>query len=320
VRKYIISILTLGTAFVWGEAGIILPQGWTPISGTQYNMSLYALVVDFGGGPVEAPGSTLAAFDSSGQCRGTARIEVGPVGKWYQMTVVSNTASETGLALKVLDAAEGEVHDILETIDFETDKTIPATNYTTNPLVLHYKPLTSNLELTLVQNWNWVSFNVEQGEKSLDEFLADYAQYASEGDIIKSQNGQATYGGGQWYASPKTFRLEPGRMYKLLKQRAGSCQITVTGMPCTGEEPIAVTAGWTWLGYTGQAAATVEALYREGGFADNDLVKPQSGSQATYSGSQWYGNLVFQPGKGYMLRQATSGTVDFRKAKENMAQ
>ncbi|MBP1582357.1 MAG: hypothetical protein J6866_00245, partial [Victivallales bacterium] len=195
-----------------------------------------------------------------------------------------------------------------------------ATDYTTNPLVLHYKPLTANLELTLVQNWNWVSFNVEQGERAIGEFLADYEQYATEGDIIKSQNGQATYSGGQWYASPKTFRLEPGRMYKLRKQKAGSCQVTVTGAPCTGEDPIAVTAGWTWLGYTGQAAATVGALCREGGFADNDLVKPQAGSQATYSGGKWYGNLVFQPGKGYMLRQATSGTVDFRQAKENMAQ
>jgi len=316
---YIISIVAIVSAF--GDSGVVLPAGWETLAGTQHNMSLYAVVEDLDGRRVETAGSTLAVFDSQGVCRGVAEIADGPNGiYWYQMAVVSNTSPENGLTLKVLDAAEGEVHDILETIDFEIDKVIPATNHTTSPLVLHYKPLTANLELTLVQNWNWVSFNVEQGDQTLGEFLADYAQHATDGDIIKSQNGQATYSGGQWYASPKTFRLEAGRMYKLRKQKAGSCQMTVTGAPCTGEESIAVTAGWTWLGYTGQAAATVGALYREGGFADNDLVKPQAGSQATYSGGKWYGNLVFQPGKGYMLRQATSGTVDFRQAKENMAQ
>ena len=296
-------------------------EGWETLVGAQYNMSLYAVINDYDGNRVEAPGSALAVFDAQGICRGIAEIEAGPKGiLWYQMTIVSNAVRESGLVLKVLDKQTGEIHDIKETIDFVSDTTLPAENYTTSPLVLHYRPLTVELALALVQNWNWVSFNVEQDERSIGEFLADYAQYATDGDIIKSQNGQATYSGGQWYASPKTFRLEPGRMYKLRKQKAGNCQVTVTGVPCTGEEPIAVTAGWTWLGYTGQAAATVGALFREGGFADNDLVKPQSGNQATFSDGQWYGNLVFQPGKGYMLRQTVSGTVDFRNAEENKAQ
>jgi hypothetical protein len=319
MRKYIISIITMTAVLAWGEAGVIPPQGWTPISGTQYNMSLYALVLDFGGGPVEAPGSTLAAFDSSGQCRGTARIEEGPVGKWYQMTVVSNAASETGLTLKVLDSRDGAIHDIKETFDFVSESTLPAENYTEEPWTLHFKPLTADLTITLVQNWNWVSFNVQQGERTLAEFLENYTQHATNGDIIKSQSGQATYSGGKWYPSPANFRLEPGRMYKLRKQAAGSCELTVSGAPADCAEPLAVVAGWNWLGYTGEAAATVSAIFKEGGFDNNDLLKPQAGAQATFSGGKWYGSLILRPGGGYMLKQATPGTVDFRNAKENAA-
>ena len=319
--RCLVLVIAVATAIaVLGDSAVVLPGGWETLEGAQYNMSLYAVVEDGEGRRVETLGSALGVFDTQGGCRGVAEIEEGPTGPWYQVTVVSNAANEKGLVLKALDAAEGEMHDILETIDFASDTTIPAENYTTAPLVLHYRPATVDLKLSLVQNWNWLSFNVEQGDRTIGEFLADYAQYATDGDIIKSQNGQATYSGGQWYASPRTFRLEAGRMYKLRKQRAGNCQVTVTGAPTTGEESIAVTAGWTWLGYTGQASATVGALFREGGFADNDLIKPQAGSQATSSGGKWYGNLVFQPGKGYMLRQSASGTVDFRNAKENLVQ
>ena len=109
-------------------------------------------------------------------------------------------------------------------------------------------------------------------------------------------------------------------MYKLRKQKAGGCTIVVSGMPCTGTEPIAVVAGWNWIGYTGPVTAKASALFKEAGFANNDIIKPQAGSQATYSGGKWYGNLVLRPGLGYMLKQAAAGTVDFRDYPANAAQ
>ena len=60
-----------------------------------------------------------------------------------------------------------------------------------------------------------------------------------------------------------------------------------------GVGPVATTQNYV-NAYTGAAEAEVGALFKEEGFADNDLVKPQSGSQATYSGGKWYGNLVFR--------------------------
>ena len=311
MKKLAFVFLLFCALLAFGKAGVKLPPGWEPMVGAQNNMSLYAQVEAPDGGRMETPGSVLAVFDADGVCRGTTAIEEGPCGKWYQMTVVSNATDENGLALKILDARSGKVFDIKEKIDFQADTTVPADNYTSQPLVLHVKPLTAELTFTLVQNWNWISFNVEQGDRSILEFLEDYTQYATDGDIVKSQNGQATYSGGQWYASPRSFRLEPGRMYKLRKQSAGTCTVTVSGAPCTGKEVIAVVAGWNWIGYTGETEAHVGALFKAEGFADNDLAKPQSGPQATYSGGKWYGNLVFRPGLGYMLKQAAAGTVTF---------
>lgn len=312
MKQLTFFLICLTSLLAFGSSGVKLPSGWEPMAGAQYNMSLYAQVGDFDGRLVEVPGSVLAVFDAAGVCRGAAAVEVGPGGLWYRVTVVSNLTAENGLALKVLSASDGEVHDLKETLDFAADTTVPAEDYTTKPLTLHYKPLTAELSITLVQNWNWISFNVEQGERSILEFLADYTQHATDGDIIKSQNGQATYSGGQWYALPRSFRLEPGRMYKLRKQKSGRCAITVAGAPCEGGVPISVVAGWNWLGYVGESETSVASLTKDGGFGNNDLVKPQSGSQATYSGGQWYGNLVFRPGQGYMLKQATAGSVSFQ--------
>ena len=320
MKKLIAFVSLVVVAFAWGESGIVMPDGWKPIEGAQFNMSLYARVMNFDGGFVESSGSALAVFDADGGCRGVARIDDGPAGKWFQVTVVSNAASEKGLLLKVLDAVAGEIRDISEGIDFVADTTLPAENYTVNPLIMHLKPLTSELSISLVQNWNWISFNVQQGDRTLLEFLKDYTQYATDGDIIKTQNGQATFSGGKWYASPADFRIDPGRMYKLRKQSAGTCTITVNGIPCTGGEAIAVVAGWNWIGYTGVAAATVGAIFKDVGFADNDLIKPQSGAQATYSGGKWYGNMVLRPGQGYMLRQSSAGNIDYRNIKGNEAE
>jgi hypothetical protein len=238
---------------------------------------------------------------------------------WYQVLIASDAVSEKGLVLKVLDSAKGEIFMLKENIDFLADSTIPEENYAMEPLVLHYKPLTVDLTLELVQNWNWISFNVQQGERNILEFLEDYTRYATNGDIIKSQKGQATFSNGKWYPSPSDFKLEPGKMYKLRKQAEGKCSIVVNGMPGSGDDPIAVVAGWIGIGYTGENPASINAIFKEGGFATNDVIKPQSGSQGTFSGGKWYGNMIFSPGIGYMLKQASAGVVDFRNAEENEA-
>ena len=305
----------LWCAVALGDAGVVVPPGWNAPSGQQHNMSVYVRVEDVDGRRVESPGSVLAVFDAAGTCRGTMEIGNGPNdSRLFWGLVSSDSATEKGLTAKVLDSASGEALELTAAVEFTADAVLGSLS---EPLVWRVRPATAALAIPLVQNWNWVSFNVAQGDRTIGEFLADYAQYATDGDLIKSQNGQATYSGGKWYASPSTFRLEPGRMYKLRKQKAGECTLNVEGTPVAPETAIAVVKGWNWLGYTGESIAAISAIFKEGGFSDNDLLKGQTGGQATYSGGKWYGSVTLKPGAGYMLKLAAPGSVDFRYAKEN---
>ena len=75
---YIISIVAIVSAF--GDSGVIFPEGWETLAGTQNNMSLYAVVEDLDGRRVETAGSALAVFDARGVCCGVAEVESEPNG------------------------------------------------------------------------------------------------------------------------------------------------------------------------------------------------------------------------------------------------
>ncbi len=100
------------------------PADWTAPS-MQNNMTVYAQVQTGDGTVIEADGSMLAVF-RDGQCRGAIAVMQGPaaVGKLFQLTPVSDGSSDPGLTLKVYDAASGQIYDIEETLDFESNGTV----------------------------------------------------------------------------------------------------------------------------------------------------------------------------------------------------
>jgi hypothetical protein len=311
-----ILLICLVSVFAFGDAAVVLPDGWAKPEGYAYTLSMTARVVGPDGNDyIETTGSTLAAFGADGSCRGVVAGKAASSGVFiYRLSVSSNAASESGITLKILDARTGEVYDIRETIVFHTNDIIGSTG---SPYILHAKPFTQELAIPLVQNWNWISFNVDQGERSLDEFLADYVQNATDDDIIKSSSDFATFFDGHW--DPEDFRIEPGKMYLLRKQKAGACTMTVEGAPLTGQEEIPLVAGWNWLGYTGAAPATLNAMFHFTGFQDDDIIK-SSTDFATFFDGLWDGDVNLVPGRGYLLRQNAAGKMDFRNAEANPAE
>ncbi len=298
-----------------GDAGVLVPPGWEKPTGYAGTMSLIARVLSPDGSRyVETPGSVLAAFDAQGMCRGMVEGKSGSGGFLYRLSIASNQSAEAGLSLKILDARAGEVFDIRESIDFVKDAVVGTTE---NPRILHVKPHTLELSIPLVQNWNWISFNVEQGERTLDGFLADYAKHATNDDILKSSTDFATFYNGHW--DPEAFRIEPGKMYLLRKQKAGHCVVTVEGLPSDPTVPIPLVKGWNWLGYTGSTPATLQAMFHPAGFQNNDILKSSTDFSTFYNGV-WDGDVTLTPGTGYLLRQNVSGQVDFRNASSNPAE
>ena len=316
MKKVCLLLINIFSICVFGDAWIVLPDGWSKPEGYAYTLSLLARVVGPDGQTyIETAGSTLAAFDANGTCRGLVEGKTGNDGVFlYRLSIASDSVKENGITLKVLDARAGEVYDIRDTIDFQSNAVI-GTN--ASPRILNAKPATQELTIRLVQNWNWISFNVLQGDRSLDEFLADYVQNATDDDIIKSSSDFATFYNGHW--DPADFRIEPGKMYLLRKQKQGTCTLTVEGAPTTGEEPIALVKGWNWLGYTAPAAATLNAMFHFTGYQDEDIIKSSTDFATFYDGI-WDGDVILTPGRGYLLRQTAPGKMDFRNADANPAE
>ncbi len=313
MKRVIILAIVIASVAAFGDAGVVLPEGWTKPTGYAYTLSLLARVMGPDGeNYIEKTGSTLAAFGADGTCRGIVEGKPAANGTFvYRLSIASNAVSESGITLKVLDAGAGEVYDIKDTIAFKANDVIGTA---ASPRILNAKPFTSELAIPLVQNWNWISFNVEQGDRSLDEFLADFVKDATDDDIIKSSDEFATYYQGQW--DPPDFRIQPGRMYMLRKQKAGQCTLTVEGLPTTGKEDIPLVKGWNWIGYTGAAATPLSAMFHFTGFRDDDIIK-SSGDFATFYDGLWDGDVVLTPGVGYLLRQEAAGKMDFRNAEGN---
>ena len=318
MKKCTFVLSLFAAVLVFGAADLVLPDDWgVPVEGQKTNMSLVAKVLDWEDSYVTAAGSVLGVFDADGMCLGCGELVAIPNNDLaFSVVIAAPGSTETVLTLKILNSEEGEVHDIQETLNYEVDGIAGTPSA---PLDLHYAPRQIEQELTLNQNWNWISFNVYQGERTLDEFLADYTQYATDGDTILAEEGIGhayfTTDGNTWIASDTSFKLEPGRMYKLFKQSADSCTIKVGGVVADPSMPIAVHAGWNWLGYIGEFPATIEAIYMEGGFANDDMIKQQTANQVFFSDDNWYGGTVeFHPGMGYKLKVSVDGTVDFRNA------
>ena len=95
------------------------------VSNYQYNMVVYASIQNAQGVSLEADGNLLAAFDANGVCRGVIDpLDIGIGVKVYQLTVRSDDATESGLTLKLWDAATNTIYDVNGTIDFKSDTEI----------------------------------------------------------------------------------------------------------------------------------------------------------------------------------------------------
>ena len=95
------------------------------VSNYQYNMVVYASIQNTQGVSLEADGNLLAAFDANGVCRGVIDpLDIGIGVKVYQLTVCSDEATESGLTLKLWDAATSTIYDVNGTIDFKSDTEI----------------------------------------------------------------------------------------------------------------------------------------------------------------------------------------------------
>ncbi len=206
MKRLFAIVAVVCTALVFADAGVIPPADWEP-SGFQFNMTLYAQVLREDGTLVEQDESLLAAFGADGECRGVIAPIDGPNGRLFQMYIASNSLTEAGLALKVLDALTGEVHDIMEAIDFTSDAVVPGDGIV-NPMALHVVPEPPTITLPLAPGWNLVSIPFTPTAKDAQTLLAMMPMAFAGGAYVRAKSIKANIGYWLFEKNGKTLKLE----------------------------------------------------------------------------------------------------------------
>lgn len=285
---------------------------WNVISGTQYNAVVFANVTYDGEFIHKTESNQLGVFDDDGECRGIATWHQGNMPEWdnywdiegyWYITVVSYDNSGTEeLSLRLYDTETNQIHDCNETFFFENTEEYNL-NLTT-PSPLHQQ------EISLVHSgtdlgWNWVSFNLQPTDPSIDAFFADLTL---NDDIyqVKNQTTSATYFPPDWIGDLNTINIKDG--FKINMNDPYDPFIVEGTRVNPIMQPISMDTGWNWVSYLPEQTMPIsQTLASLGGTVQQ--VRNQTSSATNYQGS-WIGDLThMQTGIAYLIKVGSDGTL-----------
>ena len=169
-----------------------------------------------------------------------------------------------------------------------------------------YNPGAGTQTIVLNSGWNWVSFNVLPGDRSLD---AVFGGILGQVEQVRTQNQSAMRVGGSWMGDLGNMDgIQQGRMYKIRVN--ANCSLTVTGTQIAANTPISLANGWNWAAYYPSSALAIgSALASITGQVQQARWQTQS---ALFNGSTWTGDLTqLEPGKGYTIRVSGPATLTY---------
>ncbi len=159
--------------------------------------------------------------------------------------------------------------------------------------------------LDLKNGWNWVGFQTLPTSHKVGDVLGTSGFTAN--DVIQSNTSSSRFNGASWI--PSSFTIEYGKLYMVYVSK--SVSMTLTGAE-SSSSTLSITSGWNWIAIPKSTTVTPSQLKHSGGWTAGDCIQGASGS-VTYSGSKWIPSTGFtlEPGKGYQIRSAKSGTISF---------
>jgi len=210
----------------------------------------------------------------------------------------------TGLALKIFDSSTGAISTIAEGLNFTN---LVNKGSIGSPLAFH---VSQSQNIPIVAGWNWISFTVFSSDGTPRDQLKGYP--AHDNDVIKGDNGFATFSQGSWYASSPNFHIQPGKMYML--KSAVKTTMTVSGLPPSSPVSIQLVSGYNWIGYPKMTPSAASSVLTGLNTKDDDFIYGKDWSD-TYYQSKWYPstpeNPQMEPGKGYFLYVSAAQTLNF---------
>ena len=214
--------------------------------------------------------------------------------------ILSGAISGNTMVLKVWDSSGNT--------EYEADYNISSGSGTFNGLFSAINEISFDfnenssvdINLDLLNGWNWVSLNVLSDDMSLNSVLSSIDGSA---EFIKSQSGYSnyypTYG---WFGN--LDEIDNVSMYKLRMIENDAMEFT--GIPINVSETVLnLSDGWNWIGYTPQNESDINLALTNIPDGSAEFIKSQSGYSNYYETYGWFGNLdVMQPLEGYLLRMA----------------
>lgn len=292
------------------------PPVWasTPLTGFDFSMTVTGQIYMEGQLSTD-PNDVIGAFiydpaTRSYLCRGAAAlIEVpySPGSYQFFLTVYSDIDEAEQLFFRVWDSSTNKEHfGIQEAFAFSAGMV-----YGTplNPVIVHVSPELFS-STACHSGWNWLSVNLENGASmAVEDLLGSLNPSAN--DIVKNQTAYAQYVPSLgWVGDLQT--LSTTESFKLKLALPGDLNFTgLLEQPAT--TPISHGSGWNWIGYLPHVSISVsQALANIANPATGDIVKSQSGYAQYLAGYGWFGSLLFmEPGQGYMLKTAGSGSFTY---------
>ena len=305
-------------------------MNWEVITGTQFVMSTY-ITTTLDGAFIDGSNSNqLAAFGPGGDCRGIASWYTGshllwdesyhywPLDGYWYCTIVSNDNSGEAISFKVYDTETDSIYSPSETLIF--------VDCTCDNVVDLYAPSPSHdFEFDLIEEWNWISFNLEPPDNSVATVFDDLT-------IIDPPNidpyiHQVSYGkqlihSAQYWAPPVGWipsspsNLSVGDGLKVNMNHPydnfifSGTKLNPIMTPIELFAENVNTTGYNWIAYIPQNSLPLEEALVSINVANGTCIKTQNQS-AVYDGG-WVGDLTHMyPGISYIILMSADDVLTY---------
>lgn len=278
----------------------------------QYSMTVTAQLFLNDGGNYVASTDTqdqIAAF-VDGEVRGVASVrDLGGGLFRANLIVYSNEGAGEKVEFRVYDSSTCNLHEETSKVFiFQSD----VIHGTPNQPISVQAPAPPAQNIAMAAGWTWISTNKVPASNDVTNVLKTLGGVeGTAGDIIKSQTAFSLYDAGSETWIGTLTSIEPGVAYQIKLAQSGEFQLQ--GPDANINTAITLQQGWNWVGYTPQAAQSIDAALTNLSTAQtNDLIKSQFGFAQYVDGIGWLGSLMqLEPGYGYLLRTAQAGSFAY---------
>ncbi|RLD22352.1 MAG: hypothetical protein DRI69_01460, partial [Bacteroidetes bacterium] len=282
------------------------PPNWV-VNSAQYPQTMNFILRPNIEGDFSVDEEDIVSAFINGELRGRQNLTFEPLlGEYVAYLTVygDNGDFEAPVDIQLWDASEClHYKEVIESFKFTPNGVV---GNVTDPVVVHTNSIVQR-EISITTGWNWISFNLEFSDNSLDSALASLNH--PENDLIKGQAQFAEYFGDNWLGS--LTELGNTGMYQFRADQPDT--ILMNGKLIDPDSlSIPVVDGWNWIGYLPNNASTVDNALASLSPSDGDLIKGQESFAQYVNGTGWIGSLKFlKAPQGYQIRMSNLDTISY---------